>query len=52
MVPMWLMQIGEVVRRRRLGSVRHAAVRYAGGIYRRADGRTPEYLGKKIDVGK
>ncbi len=40
MVPMWLMQIGEVVfRRRRLGPVRHAAVRYAGGIYRRADGR-------------
>lgn len=27
------------IRRRRLGPVRHAAVRYAGGIYRRADGR-------------
>ncbi len=40
MVPMWLMQIGEVVFGGvGSGPVRHAAVRYAGGIYRRADGR-------------
>ena len=52
MVPMWLdADWRSGIRRRRLGPVRHAAVRYAGGIYRRADGgRTPEYLGKKIDV--
>ncbi len=34
MVPMWLMQIGEVVRRRRFRAVRHVAVCPAGGVYR------------------
>ncbi len=50
MVPMWLMQFGEGVRRRRLRPVRHAAVRAADGIAGLMIGRTPEYLGKKIDV--
>ncbi len=37
MIPMWLMQIGEVVFGGVARSLRHAAVRAAGGIYCRFD---------------
>ncbi len=53
MVPMWLMQIGEVVLGGvGSGAVRHVAVCPAGGVYRGADDRSHAGVSgeKKIDV--
>jgi hypothetical protein len=52
LVPMWLMQLGEVdLRRRRLRALRHADVRDRRGVHRRPDGRAHAGVSRQEDRG-
>ena len=52
LVPMWLMQLGEVdLRRRRQRALRNARLRHHRRIHRRADGRTNAGISRQEDRG-